>query len=305
MLRQDMDIGDALDVDAIGIQNTFGITEKDIENIRKCGQVVVPHLNDLVEEFYEWLMREETSIYFLSDKGQIDRLKESQKIYWKDFFECNLNENYFENRQQIGAIHASIELPLNLYMSAMSKQFSLIVECIIERSEKSEFSEGWILSLYRLCHLDEALTAEAYAAIVSAQLRRQSKSMMEMSTPVTLIWDGILVLPLVGIIDSRRAMDLITKALAEIGRQQARSFILDISGVMVMDTAVANYLTKITKATRLMGCETVISGLSAEVATTIVDLGIDVGEVSTTVTLKDALALAMGRSGLKVIVVEQ
>lgn len=300
MPLQDMDIGVALDVDPDGIQATFDITDEDIAVIRRCGEFLLPHLDEVVEKFYDWLLTQDSTKFFLSDEGQIGRLKSLQKDYWKSFFECDLTREYFQRRQQIGAIHASIQLPLNVYMSAMNQQFSLIVECIAENASESDIGDGWILSLYRLCHLDETLTAEAYSSIVNAELRRQSKSIMEMSTPVTLIWDGILVLPLVGIIDSRRAMDLITKVLGEIGRQQARSFILDISGVMVMDTAVANYLIKVTRATRLMGCETVISGLSADVATTIVDLGIDVGEVTTTVTLKDALALAMGRLGLRV-----
>jgi rsbT co-antagonist protein RsbR len=113
---------------------------------------------------------------------------------------------------------------------------------------------------------------------------------MEMSTPVTQIWDGVLFLPIVGIIDSKRAQDIMGSTLSKIAQSQARAFIMDISGVAVVDTAVANYLIKVTKATRLMGCETTISGVSPAIARTIVDLGIDVGTVKTTATMQDALA---------------
>jgi rsbT co-antagonist protein RsbR len=123
---------------------------------------------------------------------------------------------------------------------------------------------------------------------------------MEMSTPVTEIWSGILLLPLVGIIDSKRAQDIMNAALSKIAETHARIFILDISGVGVVDTAVANHLVKITKATRLMGCESTVSGVSPAIAQTIVELGIDVGTMMTTATMRDALADAFGTLGLKI-----
>jgi rsbT co-antagonist protein RsbR len=88
--------------------------------------------------------------------------------------------------------------------------------------------------------------------------------------------------------------------LDKIGETQARIFILDISGVGVVDTAVANHLIKITRATRLMGCECTISGVSPSIAQTIVDLGIDVGKVKTTATMKDALSIAFHRVGMEI-----
>ena len=99
----------------------------------------------------------------------------------------------------------------------------------------------------------------------------------------------ILLLPLVGVVDSTRTDDVMRKSLAKISETEARIFILDISGVPMVDNAVANQLIKITKATRLMGCETIISGLSPSIAQTMVDLGVEVGQIRTTATLRDAL----------------
>jgi len=121
---------------------------------------------------------------------------------------------------------------------------------------------------------------------------------MEMSTPVTQIWEGVLFLPIVGIVDSKRAQEIMNAALTMISQTQSRTFIMDISGVAVVDTAVANYLIKVTKATRLMGCECTISGLSPAIAQTIVELGIDVGKVTTTATMQDALVNAFQRLNL-------
>ncbi len=132
------------------------------------------------------------------------------------------------------------------------------------------------------------------------QLQELNKSLMEMSTPVTQIWDKLLFVPLVGIIDTKRAREIMSAVLAEISRSRARVFILDISGVGVIDTAVANHLIKITRATRLMGCESIVSGVSPAIAQTIVELGIDVEAVKTTATMQDALDSALAELGTKI-----
>ncbi len=121
-----------------------------------------------------------------------------------------------------------------------------------------------------------------------SQLEHQQKLIMEMSTPVTQVWKGILLLPVVGIVDSKRANDIMNAALTEISEARARIFVLDIGGVAVVDSTVANYLVKVAKATALMGCECIISGVSAAVAQTIVELGVEV-PAKTTASLEEAL----------------
>jgi rsbT co-antagonist protein RsbR len=122
------------------------------------------------------------------------------------------------------------------------------------------------------------------------KLREQSKTIMEISTPAISLWEGIVVLPLVGIVDSMRAQQIMTAILSKIQETGAKIIIMDIQGVAAVDTAVANHLIKITKATKLMGCRCIISGISPAVAETIVQLGIDLGDVATNSNLKDALA---------------
>lgn len=121
------------------------------------------------------------------------------------------------------------------------------------------------------------------------KLQEQSKTIMEISTPAISLWEGIIVLPLVGIVDSFRAQQMMHAMLSKIKETSAKIIILDIQGVAAVDTAVANHLIKITKATKLMGCKCLISGISPAVAETIVQLGIDLGDVDTSSTLRDAL----------------
>ena len=130
------------------------------------------------------------------------------------------------------------------------------------------------------------------------RMREQlDRTLQEMSTPVTPIWDEILLLPLVGVVDSSRADDVMRKVLTRITETRSKVFILDISGVPTVDEAAANQLIRITKATRLMGCETIISGLSPSIANTIVNLGVVVGEVRTTANLRDAFRISLQQVG--------
>lgn len=128
-----------------------------------------------------------------------------------------------------------------------------------------------------------------FAADITDEVQRRSLALLEMSTPVTKIWDGVLFAGIVGIVDSKRAVDIMNKALSSIAETRAHTLLLDIGGVAIVDTAVANHLVKIAKAAVLMGCKTVISGISPAIAQTIAELGIDLGSIQTTATIESAL----------------
>ncbi len=135
-----------------------------------------------------------------------------------------------------------------------------------------------------------------FATDITLEVQKRSLALLEMSTPVTKIWDGVLFAPVVGIVDSNRAVDIMNRALSSIEDTRATTLLLDISGVAVVDTAVANHLIKIAKAAVLMGCRTMISGISPAIAQTIASLGIDLGSVQTTSTIEAALRESIQRA---------
>ena len=135
-----------------------------------------------------------------------------------------------------------------------------------------------------------------FATDITSVVEARSLALLEMSTPVTKIWDGVLFAPIVGIVDSRRSHDIMKKALSSIVDHRARTLMLDIGGVAMVDTAVANHLIKIAKAAVLMGCKTIISGISPAIAQTITELGIDLGSIQTTSTIESALREAVTRA---------
>ncbi|MBW1799828.1 MAG: STAS domain-containing protein [Deltaproteobacteria bacterium] len=122
----------------------------------------------------------------------------------------------------------------------------------------------------------------------------------ETKVPINKLWDRMLMLSIIGILDSARTQMLMEDMLNAIHAAEAKVIVVDIQGVAVVDSAVANHLMKITKATRLMGCVCIISGISPAVSQTIVNLGIELESTLTTSTLQEALELAFSKLGYAV-----
>lgn len=139
-------------------------------------------------------------------------------------------------------------------------------------------------------------TVESYLKNREAIILRQQQELLELSTPVVRLWEGILALPLIGTLDSSRTQTIMENLLEEIVAAGAEIAIIDITGVPTVDTLVAQHLIKTVAAARLMGADCIISGIRPQIAQTIVHLGLDLGVVSKA-TMADAFALALRRLG--------
>jgi len=143
-------------------------------------------------------------------------------------------------------------------------------------------------------------TFETYAAAREQIIADQAQAMLELSTPVIRLWDGIIAVPLVGTLDSARTQLVMEKLLETLVTTGADHAVLDITGVPTVDTEVAQHLLKTVGAARLLGAECIVSGIRPQVAQTIVSLGIEFGDIATKATLADALAHALRSTGQKV-----
>lgn len=144
-------------------------------------------------------------------------------------------------------------------------------------------------------------TFEAYSATREQIIADQASAMLELSTPVVRLWEGIVAVPLVGTLDSARTQLVMEKLLDTLVATGADHAVIDITGVPTVDTEVAQHLLKTVAAVRLLGAECTVSGIRPQVAQTIVSLGIEFGDIATKATLADALALALNQAGLKVV----
>jgi rsbT co-antagonist protein RsbR len=143
-------------------------------------------------------------------------------------------------------------------------------------------------------------TFETYAAAREQVIADQADAMLELSTPVMKLWEGVIAVPLVGTLDSARTQLVMEKLLETLVATGAEHAVLDITGVPTVDTEVAQHLLKTVSAARLLGTECIVSGIRPQVAQTIVSLGIEFGDIATKATLADALAYALSRSGQRI-----
>jgi rsbT co-antagonist protein RsbR len=143
-------------------------------------------------------------------------------------------------------------------------------------------------------------TTEAYQKTREQVISRQQRELLELSTPVVELWEGILALPLIGTLDSGRTQVVMESLLEKIVETGAAIAIIDITGVPTVDTLVAQHLMKTVAAARLMGADCIISGIRPQIAQTIVHLGVDLTAVTTKASLADAFAIALKRSGRRI-----
>jgi rsbT co-antagonist protein RsbR len=144
------------------------------------------------------------------------------------------------------------------------------------------------------------VTADAFQRSREEVIRRQQEELIELSTPVVKLWEGVVALPLIGTLDSARTQVVMESLLEEIVRTDSTIAILDITGVPTVDTLVAQHLLKTVAAARLMGADCIISGIRPQIAQTVVHLGLDLSDVTTKASLADALTIALERTGYRV-----
>ncbi|GLZ43454.1 STAS domain-containing protein [Actinokineospora sp. NBRC 105648] len=167
---------------------------------------------------------------------------------------------------------------------------------LVDRAEGAGLGDVVVLS-----QLLDALglwTFESYARAREEVIDEQAEQLLELTTPVVKLWDGVLAVPLVGTLDSARTQVVMEKLLESLVSTGAAHAIIDITGVLAVDTQVAQHLLKTVMAARLMGAECTISGIRPHIAQTIVGLGIEFGDIPTKASLADALRHALKRSGV-------
>lgn len=166
------------------------------------------------------------------------------------------------------------------------------------KDSEGVFQDTWDVSVL----LDKLglYTTEIYQQTRDDIIRRQQEEMLELSTPVVQLWDGIVALPLIGTLDSARTSIVMETLLQTIVETRSEIAIIDITGVPTVDTLVAQHLLKTVAAARLMGADCIISGIRPQIAQTMVHLQIDLSTVTTKATMAEALRVALKRTGFVV-----
>lgn len=185
------------------------------------------------------------------------------------------------------------------FVLSLKQPLFMAIRRDLDKNQDEMFQTIW--SATSLLDRLALVTFEAYMETREELISRQQQELLELSTPVVKLWDGILALPIIGTLDSSRTQVVMEELLQTVVATNSKFAIIDITGVPTVDTLVAQHLLKTITAARLMGAECIISGVRPQIAQTIVHLGINLEDVITKAKLSDAFALALQRSGKTVV----
>lgn len=198
-----------------------------------------------------------------------------------------MNPQEKQSREMIAIPRARLNRVIDIMSSIATGEYGARLE--VDDSEEDDFTPVE----YSVNFLAEQLVYEQRQKL--DLIEQQRRSIEELSTPIIKIWERVLVLPLIGAIDTRRSQRLTESLLTDVAATQTRVAILDITGVPTVDSAVANHLIKTVTAVKLLGAECVITGIRPDVAQTIIHLGVDLSDVETLANLSEGLKWAFKR----------
>lgn len=275
----------------------FAISDEDLARLASLRPLAEKITDAIVEEFYALLLSHPDTVKFFADEATIRRVKRTQREYFMGLFSGRCDMPYVEDRLRVGAMHERIGLAPTWYLGAYRQYLELIRRQFDALIPDAATARESFLSVQRIVFFDVALAIDTYIAANLEALGRHQAAIRELSTPVIRVLERVLLLPLVGAVDSHRAQQIMESVLTHVVEAQARCIIIDIAGVPVVDTRVADHLLKTAAAVRLLGAEVVLTGITAQVARTMVQLGLDVSSMHTVSRLSDGIELALGMVG--------
>lgn len=290
--------------DSLGIADRLawcGITQADFDRLRELQPIADELADQAIEAFYNHILALPDAASKFSDEQVLSRVKAGQKRYLKELTSGSCDESYVRERLRIGQIHERVGVGPALYIGAFDYYLGRLGQAVLARnaSDHARCFELF-LSLQKLAHFDISLALETYVEARERTIEFQQREMSELPTPVLKLRDGLLLIPVVGALDSHRARNLTIELLDSIKLHRARAVVLDITGVSTVDSAVANHFVQTMAAAQLMGARSILTGISPQVAQALVKIGVPAEILNTAGDLQRGIEMAeklLGRSG--------
>jgi rsbT co-antagonist protein RsbR len=276
----------------------FELTSEDFKRLAALKPFADRWTHDITEGLYELIMGQPESRAFFPDQATLARVKKMQNTYFLRLFSGSVDLSYVRDRLLVGTAHERIGMPPKLYLGAYRRYLALIHAKLLDHFKGNSAEAAAALeSIRKIIFFDMALAIDTYIAAYLETMTRHQAAIRELSTPVIKVHDRILLLPIVGTVDTQRAHQIMETVLLQVVEQQAKVMILDIAGVPVVDTKVADHILKTTAAVQLLGAQTILTGISASVARTVVQLGVEITRMHTRAKLSEGIELALSIVG--------
>jgi rsbT co-antagonist protein RsbR len=271
----------------------FDLGQFDRDQAARLAPISDAVADQIIEDFYDHILRFEGAARKFSDGDQIARVKAGQKKYFTELISAEFDDDYINERRRIGRIHEAAGITPTLYIGAYAYYLHRLGHLIGEKMAKDPATAFKLyLSLAKVAHFDMALALETYVETREATIEKQQREISELPTPVLKLKSGLLLIPVVGALDGARARSLTVALLEGIRHYQARAVVLDITGVAEVDSSVANHLIQAMQAARLMGARSILTGVSSDVAQSLVKIGVVRADLNTAGDLESGIVEA-------------
>lgn len=271
-----------------------GITEADLERRKralafgpddlKClaeiRDLVARHADQLTQRFFDHLSKLEEARVLLGYRELTDQARRLKREHLIAMVEGTYDLAYVEQRIRLGLLYGRVGLETKTYLGAFQHLLAGVGELVVKEGPKADPFRCFV-AFQKVGFLDLGIHLDVLMHERERTIRRQSEAIRELSTPVLQIRDRLLLLPLIGIIDSHRAQLITENLLRAIRANRARVVVMDVTGVATIDSKVANHLVQAVTAARLMGALVIVTGVSAEVAQLMVALGVELAPFTT------------------------
>ncbi|MBA2651370.1 MAG: STAS domain-containing protein [Tatlockia sp.] len=268
-------------------------TKNDVAHLAELNPIAQGYSAELIKSLNAHFKKFEESSQIFENPEVLKRVKILQKEYFLGLTQGNYDSKYIEERLNVGSVHASIGLDVKWYLGAYNFYIQAVGNKIFEAfKDDPDKIKDLFLSLIKLVFMDIGLAIDTYIYEREITIHDQQEILKELSTPVLQVRDELLILPIVGAIDEQRAKLLTETLLICIRDRRAKVVVMDITGVSTVDSRVANHLLQTVDASRLMGATVIVTGLSPEVAQTLVTIGVNLAKLNTVGDLQGGLAKA-------------
>jgi rsbT co-antagonist protein RsbR len=275
---------------------------EDAQALKDLAPVAGRYAEPVIEDFYRHLLSFDETRSFFQDPKVLERVKRMQVEYFRRLTEGDYGADYVANRLRIGTVHERVGLAPKWYLGAYSFYMRAVASRLREAfGDDPSKAFSVFLSLVKLVFLDIGLAVETYIDAREATMRKQQEAIRELSTPVLQIRDRLLLLPIIGVIDTHRARLITDGLLRSIRAARAKVIVMDVTGVATIDSKVANHLIQTVTAAGLMGALVIVTGLSSDVAQALVGLGLDLGKLNTAGDLQGGIEEAERILGYRVV----
>jgi rsbT co-antagonist protein RsbR len=287
-------------------RHIVGLEERDLTRIASLKELMASHVEEYTAVFFDYLAGLDEGRSALQNTAVANRARQLKRGHLLAMVQADYDADYVAQRLELAILYSRAGLELRVFLAAFHRLLKAIGDGIMSRSEANP-SEGFekFMSLKKVAFFDIGIIVDAIVFERERVIRQQQDAIRELSTPVLQIRERLLLLPIVGVIDTHRARMITESLLRSIRASRAKVVVMDITGVATIDSRVANHLIQTVTAARLMGASVIVTGLSAEVAQSLVALGIDLTKLNTIGDLQGGLEEAERLLGHRLVIVEE